>query len=100
MRTDKLAVTLMLGLLAGCATPPAAVDLKTYLERREMCDHMRGEFPDPPDPERMRDILEQVDAFCPGSDAQLAALKLRYRDDPGAMKQLDALEPRIEGGKR
>ena len=100
MLTDKLAVTLTLALLAGCATPPPAVDLKTYLERREMCDHMRGEFPDPPDPERMRDILEQVDHFCPGSDAQLAALKLRYRDDAVVMKQLEALEPQIESTKR
>ena len=100
MFTDKLAVTSMLALLAGCAAPPPAVDLKTYLERREMCDHMRGEFPDPPDPERMRDILEQVDRFCPGSDAQLATLKLRYRDDPAVMATLDALEPRIEGKKR
>ena len=101
MDTERiLAATLIAATLAGCATSPPAVDLKTYLERREMCDHMRGEFPDPPDPERMRDIQQQVDQFCPGSDAQLAALKLRYREDPAVMKQLDALEPTIEGGKR
>lgn len=94
------AAALLLGALAGCASTPAPVDLKTYLERREMCDHMRGEFPDPPDPERMREIVEQVDRFCPGSDAQLAALKRRYRDDPAVMATLDALEPTIEGRKR
>ncbi len=97
MDTDKLALTAsLLAVLAGCASPPA-VDLKTYLERRQMCDHMRGEFPDPPDPERMRDIQVQVAQFCPGSDAQLAALKARYRDDPAVMAKLDALEPTIEG---
>lgn len=94
-----VAAALLLCALAGCMSPPVPVDLNAYLERREMCDHLRGEFPDPPDPERMHDILEQVDRFCPGSDAQLAELKRRYRDDPKAMAQLDALEPRIEGGR-
>ena len=93
-------IAALLAALAGCASAPATLDLARYLERREMCDHMRGEFPDPPDPERMREINEQVDVFCPGSDAQLAQLKQRYRDDPAVMKRLDALEPRIESTRK
>ncbi len=93
--------TILLALGAGCAvhtTPPASdIDLQAYLQRREMCDHMRGEFPDPPDPDRMRELNEQVAIYCPGSDAQLAALKHRYRDDAAVSKKLEALAPEIEG---
>ena len=85
-----------LGLLCACAAAPAEPDLPAFLERRAMCDHFRGEFPDPPDPERMREVEQQIDAFCTGTDAQLALLKARYRDDPGVTKQLAAFEPRIE----
>ncbi len=91
-----MAAAALLIVLAGCASAPAAPELHAYLERREMCDHLRGEFPDPPDPQRMREVNEQIDVYCPGSDAQLAQLKQRYRDDPVVTKQLDALEPRIE----
>ena len=83
-------------LLAACAAPPATPDLATFLERRATCDHFRGEVPDPPDPQRLREVMEQIDVYCKGSDAQLAALKQRYRDDPVAMKQLGPLEERIE----
>ena len=99
MGTERLAAAALLVLLAGCASAPATPDLRAYLERREMCDHFRGEFPDPPDPQRMREVNEQVAVYCPGSDAPLAQLRRRYRDDPAVMKQLDALEPRIEAGR-
>src|SRR5471032_1532909 len=85
-------------LLGACAasTPPAApvpiLDLPAFLERRAMCDHFRGEFPDPPDPERVRDVLAQVDLQCTGIDEQLDALKKRYRDDPVVSRQLAQFE--------
>ena len=84
-----------LALAAGCAAPPAP-DLATFLERRAACDHLRGEIPDPPDPARMREIEQQTARYCTGSDAQLALLKARYRDDPVVTRQLAAFEPRIE----
>ena len=85
-----------LALLAACATSAPTPDLAAYLERRANCDHFRGEFPDPPDPERMREVENGIAQFCPGSDAQLARLKLRYKDDPSVTKQLAELEPQIE----
>jgi len=93
------------GLLAACATPPASapapkppaiLDLPAFLERRGMCDHFRGEVPDPPDPERMRDVLTQIDVYCTGIDEQLAALKTRYRDDPEVSKRLGQFETGID----
>ena len=85
-----------LGLLCACAAAPATPDLAGFLERRAACDHFRGEVPDPPDAARMREIEQQTAQYCTGTDAQLALLKKRYRDDPAVMKQLDELEPRIE----
>ena len=86
---------LLLVALAGCAaTPP--VDLATFLDRRAACDHLRGEFPDPPDPQRMKEIEQGTAQYCTGTDAQLAQLKARYRDDPVVSKQLAGFEPTIE----
>ena len=97
MGIERAAASLAtLGLLVACAAQPAAPDLATFLERRATCDHFRGEIPDPPDAQRMREVERQIAASCTGSDAQLALLKKRYRDDPAVMKQLDEFEPRIE----
>jgi hypothetical protein len=108
MATDRLrqlgwlAASLVQGaLLAACAASPAKpaiplLDLPAFLERRAMCDHFRGEFPDPPDPERMRDVLEQIQIQCTGIDEQLDALKQRYRDDPVVSRQLAQFETGLD----
>ena len=83
-------------LLCACATTPATPDLAVFLERRAVCDHFRGEIPDPPAEERMREVLQKQGEYCTGTDAQLALLKKRWHDDPAVMKQLDELEPQIE----
>jgi hypothetical protein len=85
----------LLGLLWGCAALPEP-DLDTFLQRRAACDHARGEFPDPSDPERVRDVEQQVGEYCTGTDAQLAALKKRYRLDAAVSQRLGAFEPQIE----
>lgn len=87
--------SLALVLVAACAAPPTP-ELAMFLERRAACDHFRGEVPDPPDAERMREIEQQTAATCTGTDAQLAQLKKRYRDDPVVTKQLAAFEPQVE----
>jgi hypothetical protein len=79
----------------GSAALPES-DLDAFLQRRAACDHARGEFPDPPDPKRMRDVEHQVAEYCTGTDAQLAALKKRYRLDAEVRKRLEAFEPQIE----
>ncbi len=61
-----------------------------------MCDHLRGEFPDPPDPVRVREIEEQIDIQCTGIDEQLEALKSRYRNDPLVSQQLARFETGID----
>jgi len=83
-------------LLAACAAPPSTPDLAAFLERRATCDHFRGEVPDPPDPERMRAVEKGIAESCTGTDAQLAALRRRYRDDPVVSRQLAEFEDRVE----
>jgi len=95
-RRASLAAAAATLLLAACAAPPPAPDLATFLERRAACDHFRGEVPDPPDPQRMHEIEQQVAQYCTGTDAQLAALKQRYRDDPAVTRQLAQFEDHVE----
>jgi hypothetical protein len=88
-------------LAAGAALAPAppavpVLDLQAFLERRALCDHFRGEFPDPPDPVRAHEIEEQLDVQCTGIDEQLEALKRRYRDDPAVSRQLARFETGID----
>jgi hypothetical protein len=89
-----------LALLCACAGAPATPDLATFLQRRDLCEHFRGEFADPPDPERQREIDHGLAQYCTGTDAQLAQLKQRYRDDPAITKQLAAFEPKVEATTR
>jgi hypothetical protein len=89
------AVAAMPAFLWACAAP-AGPDLETFLQRRAICDHLRGEIPDPPDARRMREIEQQTNEYCTGTDAQLAQLKTRYRDDAAVSRQLAAFEPQVE----
>ena len=91
----RAALVAVLVSLAGCATE-STPDLAAFLERRAACDHWRGEVPDPPDPDRMREVEQQTALTCKGTDADLAALKKRYRDDPVVAKQLAEFEDRVE----
>ena len=95
----RRAPALLLALASACASPQAP-DLAAFLERRATCDHLRGEIPDPPDPARMREIEQQTAEVCAGTDAQLALLKKRWRDDPAVTRRLAEFEPRIEAGPR
>lgn len=75
------------------ALPP---DVNRFIDRRETCDHVRGEFPDPPDPQRVQELTESIATSCTGTDAQLARLKERYRNDLAVIRRLDAFESEIE----
>ena len=92
----RIAALAFLATMGACAVPPATPDLATFLDRRAACDHWRGEVPDPPDPQRMREVEQQTGQWCKGTDAQLALLKKRYRDDPVVSNQLAAFEPQVE----
>lgn len=99
----KPSVFAALGLLsmvsAGHAAGPDAApglpaDVAAFKERRDLCDHFRGE--DPYDDERRRFLAERLEKYCPGTDRELAALKAKYRDRDAVQKALAEYEESIE----
>lgn len=95
----RCAVGLTGALLTACGlSSGAAVDLPRdvtrFFERRETCDHLLGE--EPYDEQRRRYLERQARKFCSGSDAELAALKVKYADDPRIAEQLKGYDTDIE----
>ena len=91
---------LILSLFIFLPVLATAADIDEFVERREICDHLRGEFPDPPNAERAKEIIEGIKEYCAGTDAQLAALKIRFADSPSVMDKLNVYEPHIEREKK
>lgn len=89
-------------LLAGAAhaaerLPP---EVARFVARRELCEHFRQEpWPEGATPaaqERREFLARQLGRHCTGSDRALAALKAKYRAEPGVRERLEAYETPIE----
>lgn len=74
-------------------------DVENYVSKREGCDHMRGEIPDPKQKMRMREVERQINRLCTGTDKQLNKLKKKYADNPRVMAALNEFEPDVEASK-
>jgi len=72
-------------------------DVAKFVERRELCDHFRGE--DPYDEERRRFLAMRLNDTCRGTDKELAGLKGKYQGNSPAMKILEQYEPAIEAAQ-
>ena len=83
-------------VLSACGVRALPPDVNRFIDRRETCDHLRGEFPDPPNPQRVQELTESIAASCTSTDAQLARLKERYRNDLAVIRRLGAFETEIE----
>lgn len=94
----KAAFTLScLGLAsASAAEPRLPSDVVRYLAQREGCEHFRGDFPDPPDKQRMKEIEREIRSLCTGIDKKLAWLKRKYARNPLVLKRLNEFEENIE----
>lgn len=100
MTWQKAITGALLGALCvSCATEPSQQDLDTFLERREICDHLRGEVPEPGDRAVMDEFNRQINTYCKGTDAQLQQMKRRLAGNPRAMEKLNDLEPGIESSR-
>ena len=85
------AVVFALGAQAQDRLPS---DVARFIERRDGCDHFRGE--DPYDEERRNFLNRKLTELCPGTDKSLARLKDKYRKNTTIMAVLDKYEPQIE----
>jgi hypothetical protein len=82
--------------LAACAMQSDKKDVDAFVAKREICDHLRGEFPDPPDAQRTQEIIEGTRKYCKGTDVELRTLKARYGKDAATMTLLSSFEESIE----
>lgn len=78
---------------AEAKLPP---DVGRYVEQREGCDHFRGEIPDPPDEQRMKEIEREIRKLCTGTDKKLQRLKRKYAKNQAVLKRLNEFEEKIE----
>lgn len=101
--TTGLAIVLFGG--APCASAagvskPLPREVRDFIERREGCDHFRGEpVPEPeddPEGERRRQIETALEKLCTGTDAELTRLRARYRNDATVTAALADFEDDIE----
>jgi len=71
-------------------------DVARFVDQREGCDHFRGEFPDPPDAQRIKEIERELRKLCTGTDKKLADLKRKYARNRAVMERLNEFEEGIE----
>jgi hypothetical protein len=71
-------------------------DVQHFVDKREGCDHMRGEIPDPSDKQSMKALNREIRKLCTGTDKELQKLKRKYAANPAIMQILNEYEPDIE----
>jgi hypothetical protein len=91
--------------IAGISFASAAIgqvrlpeDLARFIERRDACDHFRGE--EGYDAKRREFLEQQTLKLCVGSDKQLAELKKKYADNKAVIRKLNDYEAEIEAPAR
>jgi hypothetical protein len=82
--------------LHASATEKLPADVKAFIDEREGCDHMRGEIPDPSDKGRMKEVNDEINKLCKGTDLRLAGLKRKYAANKAVMWHLNQYEAQIE----
>lgn len=95
MKKVMLCLSLLIPLssLADASLPR---DVQRFVDKREGCDHMRGEIPDPSEKRRMRDVNREIQKLCRGTDKELARLKKKYATNPSVTRRLGEFESGIE----
>jgi hypothetical protein len=78
--------------VSAAANFPA--DVRKFIDRRDGCDHFRGE--EPYDEERRKFLNKKMKNLCAGTDKQLARLKRKYRQNVKIIKKLNEYEEVIE----
>lgn len=76
------------------STPCFPADVAKFIERRDLCDHFRGE--EPYDAERQAFLDKNIVEFCTDTDQQLASLKAKYSSNSAVMAKLNQYETDIE----
>jgi hypothetical protein len=80
--------------VARAGTHALPADVTAFVERRDACDHFRGE--DAYDSARAAELKMKLAGNCAGTDKKLAALRRKYAGNRRVMKRLSRYEAHIE----
>jgi hypothetical protein len=94
MKRTVVAIASISFASAAIAQARLPEDVARFIERRDACDHFRGE--EAYDAKRREFLEQQTLKLCVGSDKQLAGLKKKYAGNKAVMTTLDDYEPEIE----
>jgi hypothetical protein len=83
-------------LAAKSVSPPVGADVSRFIQRRDICDHLRGE--EPYDPERAEFLNKGMRENCDGTDKELRLLRKVYAKNPAILAKLAKYEDEIEEG--
>jgi hypothetical protein len=88
-RRGAIALSLLVAVLSAGARAQQKLpaDVARYVERRDLCDHFRGE--EPYDAQRRKFLEQRTRRYCTGADAKLAGLKGKYRGRSEVMSKLN-----------
>lgn len=75
-------------------------DVVKFMERRDACDHFRGEVANVDDTKRLQEIIRQANRLCRGTDKQLAKLRKKYAGDAAVIGGLKQYEDTINAAAR
>jgi hypothetical protein len=83
----------------GLVQTPFPDDVNKFIARRDLCDHFRGEIPDPTtaSSDELKDMVNKTNLYCKGTDKQLMSLKDKYSSNQAVAKKLSTYESSIEG---
>lgn len=93
MKQSLICLALMMPLSSVLAQDYLPRDVQRFVDRREGCDHMRGEL------ERMNEPSRELRKLCGGTDKELAQLKLKYAANSTIMQILHQFEAGIEAAE-
>ena len=79
---------------APAAQAPLPAAIVAFRERRDACDHFRGE--DAYDPKRAAFLSAEIAKACAGTDKALAELRQRHAGDARALAALKDYEDKVE----
>lgn len=96
MKNIIVCLALLATALPALADNALPRDVQKFVDRREGCDHMRGEIPDPGEKQRMKEVTREIEKLCKGTDKQLAQLKKKYASNRPVMQRLNEFEQGIE----
>lgn len=100
---QKISVFMILiGVMLSARAEVLPSDVVRFIEKRDLCDHFRGEYPEPDAwgeayQERLDEVNIALKENCAGTDKELIQLRVKYQQRSNIIDKLkdydDCLEP-------